>query len=251
MTATVPKAARSIADTWRALEAVRGAERTFDPATAAELPTPARRWLTHAVAGGTPLASAARLRMHGEIRVGAWRRFHADQILAPGLGYIWAATSSLFGVPVSGFDRFTDGQGQMRWRMAGRLPVMSAQDDDVTRSAAGRLIGESVLVPTTFSQASWTSTTADTAEMTWTLPNGFRGRATLVVADDGSLDEVRMQRWGNPFGDGYADHTFVVELGRERTFGGCTVPTSLRARWEDGSAINEFFHAETDDLHYF
>ncbi|HEY2290488.1 MAG TPA: DUF6544 family protein [Thermoanaerobaculia bacterium] len=55
------------------------ATRTFDPAALAHLPEPARRYLTHAIAPGTPLASAVRLKMHGEIKLkgprrAVWRR---------------------------------------------------------------------------------------------------------------------------------------------------------------------------------
>jgi len=96
--------------------------------------------------------------MTGEIRLGSWRRFSATQVLAPPTGFIWAANTRLFGLPVSGYDRYSSGTGQMRRRLLGVVPVMVAQGPDVTRSAAGRLAGEGVLVPTTFRRASWAPT---------------------------------------------------------------------------------------------
>jgi len=63
----------------------------------------------------------------------------------------WAAIGGVqpglvvFGLPVVGYDRLSSGTAQMRWRLLGLLPVMTAAGPDITRSAAGRLAGE--LVP--------------------------------------------------------------------------------------------------------
>src|SRR6266536_275149 len=71
----------------------------FDPRSVAGLPDPTQRWLRHAIAPGTPLRQSIEVKQHGEIRLGAWRRFEAAQALAPLHGYIWAVTAHLFGMP--------------------------------------------------------------------------------------------------------------------------------------------------------
>ncbi len=45
----------------------------------AGLDEPVTRYLAHAIAEGTPLAPAVRLRMTGRIRVRSWLPFTADQ----------------------------------------------------------------------------------------------------------------------------------------------------------------------------
>ena len=90
----------------------------------ADLPEPARRWLLHALAPGTLLVSGTGLTMHGTIRLRAWRRFTARQVLRPPDGYIWAATAHVLGMPVTGYDRFSSGTATMRWRLLGVIPVM-------------------------------------------------------------------------------------------------------------------------------
>ena len=65
--------------------------------------------------------------------------FDAEQVISRTRGMIWAARTQLFGIPVSGFDRLVDGAGQMRWKVLGAIPVMTASGVDVSRSAAGRL----------------------------------------------------------------------------------------------------------------
>ena len=47
------------------------AAETFDPAAIMGLPEPARRWLGHAIAPGTPLWSSVELTMH-EVRISRW-----------------------------------------------------------------------------------------------------------------------------------------------------------------------------------
>jgi hypothetical protein len=102
------------------------------------LPEPAVRWLTHAIAAGTPLRTAVELRMRGEIRLGAWRPFSAVQRLTLADGFVWAATARLRGLPVTGFDRYTRSMGQMRWRLLDATPVMSASTEERLRRGARR-----------------------------------------------------------------------------------------------------------------
>src|SRR5580765_930834 len=102
--------------------------------------------------------------MHGRIRLGKWRSFTATQIIRPGDGYIWAATTYMSGLPITGYDRYFGGAGHMRWRLVGVIPIVSADGPDVTRSAAGRLASEIAVAPTAFRTATWTAGgDADTA----------------------------------------------------------------------------------------
>jgi len=69
------------------MTAVAAAE-TFDPAATMGLPEPALRWLSHAIAPGTPLWRSVELTMHGRIKLGRWRPFTARQVLTLPDGYI-------------------------------------------------------------------------------------------------------------------------------------------------------------------
>lgn len=70
---------------------------------------------------------SAELTMHGEIRLGSWRRFTGTQVVSPPRGYVWAATARVLGLPVVGYDLLEHGVGQMRWRLLGLLPVVTAE----------------------------------------------------------------------------------------------------------------------------
>jgi hypothetical protein len=213
---------------------------TFDPVAIAGLPEPARRWLGHAIAPGTPLWSSVELTMHGQIKLGRWRPFTARQLLTPPDGYIWAARTRLAGLPVTGYDRLGPGGGEMRWRLMRLIPVLNESGPDVTRSAYGRLAGEIALIPTAFRHASWSyGERADTTVATWQFGDDTEA-AELLLRPNGRLAEVRISRWGNPEGAPFRRHAFGVRFEAESRFGGITIPTVFRAAWGE----SEFFRAE-------
>jgi hypothetical protein len=80
----------------------------FSAAELEGLPEPVQRHLAQAITLGTPLATSARLRMCGHIKVGRWLPFRARQILNPHNGFVWAARAA--GI-IAGSDRYVDGNG--------------------------------------------------------------------------------------------------------------------------------------------
>ena len=73
----------------------------FGAAELAGLPEPVQRHLAQAITPGTALATSARLRMRGHIKVGRWLPFRARQILNPHNGFVWAARAAAI---VAGID---------------------------------------------------------------------------------------------------------------------------------------------------
>jgi hypothetical protein len=233
-------------DLWNAAQA---ATEAFDARRIATFPEPARRYLAHAIRPGTPLASAVRLRMHGEIKLGRWFRFHAEQITHADRGFVWHATMPLFGIPlIRGFDRLIDGAGEMQWKLLGIVPLMSASGADVTRSAIGRLKGESLWLPSVLVREDVRWTARDACHATATF--GDSETVDFAIDERGRLESSKMLRWGNT-GDGtfrLAEFGALVE--DEGTFDGYTVPTRVRAGWYFGTprfeADGEFFRGTID-----
>lgn len=241
--------------TWQRLDSATALPSDrIDPKRLDELPVPVKRWLRHAIAADVPPCQGAKLSMHGEIKIGKWRPFAAQQIIAPG-GFIWAADAGRFPLRIQGFDRYTDGSGLMRWRLFGLIPVMSASGDDTTRSAAGRLAGETVLVPAAALGDNVTWTPGDDHHATATIVDGaFRHQVSIEIDDAGSLRAVWLPRWGNPDKQDYREHCFGVEMSGEQTFGGYAVPGELSAGWWYGSdrwSDGEFFRCAIDDAEFF
>lgn len=203
--------------------------------------------------------------MHGNIRVSRWMPFTAQQVLAPE-GFIWAADAGRFPMRIRGFDRFCDGTGEMRWKVARVLPVMASADDDTARSAAGRLAGETMLLPSGAlgGNVSWhggdhqgddDDDDGDDHHATATVVTGsFTHDVTVRIDDDGRLSTVTLPRWGNPDHAPHSEHLFGVEMSGERSVDGCLLPTALRAGWWYGSdrwAHGEFYRAEIDRAELF
>jgi hypothetical protein len=227
---------RAVRRDWHDLASPSGDADPFAPESVDQRPPPVARWLRHAIAAGTPLRRSVQLTMQGRIRVGRWQQFTAVQVLAPPRGFVWAATAGRWPLRVRGFDRYSRATGEMRWRLLGALPVMSAAGDDVTRSAAGRLAGELVLVPAAALDpgVSWHGIDEHHAAADVRV-RGFVHRVTIGVDDGGALRSVWLPRWGNPDGGAFAEHPFGVEFDNPTVFDGYRIPTELRAGWGYGS----------------
>ena len=217
-------------------------------------PAAAQRYLSHAIAPGTPLASAVRLRMHGQIKLKQWCPFKAEQVIAQ-RGMIWQATTWMNGLPILGADRLVDGAGAMRWKLLGLFPVMVASGADITRSGTGRAAGEAVWLPTMLwgTDTTWTATDTNHATAHFTRQNEAID-LHLEVDRAGRLQSLQFQRWGNPGGNEFSYNSFGGWVEAERTFGGYTIPSQLRLGWYFGSERfepeGEFFRVTIDDAQY-
>ncbi len=229
--AYLPQQAR---DAWEQLADPSG----VTPATAATaaLPEVIARWLDRVC---TPMSDAhgVRLRMHGEIRLGQWRPFVAEQVLSPS-GFVWAAEAGRAPMQIKGCDLYVDGAGRMDWRLFGLIPVMRQSGADITRSAAARLAGE-LLVLSPFHARSplvaWAEASTDTAVAVVTA-GGVKHRVSLRFDDDGRLRELSLPRWGDPDGTGFREETFGVVFDGEQRFGDIVLPASFTAGWWPGTA---------------
>ena len=256
---SVPWPARPVARQWRRLAACAAPTERMSDALLDGLPEPARRWLSAAIPVGTPLWDGVEFVGRGTIRLGSWRPFTAQQILAVPDGFIWAATARFAGLPVAGFDRYGSDRsgsdvGEMRWRLLGVVPVMTGSGPHVTRSAAGRFAAEATaLLPTAFRHATWTADPdPDIAMAAWHVA-GLDHVVRVRVDRDGGLSEVSIDRWGNPDGGPYGNHPFVVTVDAERRFDGVRMISAFRAGWRtDGSEppAGEFFRAEITGVRF-
>jgi hypothetical protein len=223
----------------------------FSAAELEGLPEPVQRHLAQAITPGTALATSARLRMRGHIKVGRWLPFRARQILNPHNSFVWAARAA--GI-IAGSDRYVDGNGGLDWKLLGLLTVAHAEGPDVARSAAGRSGAEAIWLPTAlmprfgvrWSAGSGNQVTAD-----------FRVRETPVKLQlrldaAGRITSLVFDRWGDPDNTGtFAQHQFGGEFTGYCTFQGLTIPSEGRLGWfygEDGWPAGEFFRYQITDL---
>jgi hypothetical protein len=242
---------------WDELRAPASAADAFDPEMVDGLPEPARRYLRRAIAPETPLARSVRLTMHGTLRLspgGDALPMRAEQVLAPPAGFIWRARGGRGVMRFRGFDLYGRGEGGMRWWMLGLLPIVRAGGADVSRSAAGRLGGEAIFIPSALLPgrgAAWQAVDDGTARVRLTV-DGEPVATTLRIDADGRLRHASLLRWRDDAGSGAPGYVrFDVELSGERTFGGYTVPAHMRAGWRLGEPDEfPFFDATVDTAEY-
>jgi hypothetical protein len=214
-------------------------EEVFSPDLVAALPEPARRYLRHAIAPGTPLFPAVRLQMDGTMTPNPGSppvTLTAEEILAPRRGFIWTAHARMSGLPVRVRDHYFENDGGLHVDILGLIPMPLGSGEDVTRSSRGRLIAEAVWCPTALVSldVKWEPIDDNRARFTLAV-DGEAVSVTVYVAPDGALRDVTLERWGDvgvpsprllPYG-------FAVE--EEATFDGITIPTRLRGGWYHGT----------------
>ena len=197
------------------------------------LPGPVQRYFRGAIALGTPLALAARLKMDGSIKIaGRWLPFRATEVLAPQRGFVWSARVS--GGLFAGSDQYDSGLGAMRWKILGLIPVVQADGPDVSRSAAARAAAEAVWIPTALLPrygVNWSAEDDTHLTARYTVDN-----TPLVVRyeldEEARMVSAQIERWGDPNNTGaWGLHAFGFEATARATFGGVTLPTQGRVGW--------------------
>jgi hypothetical protein len=218
---------------------------TLWQATAPEIAswTPLPAYLQRVLPPPPHAAVAVRLRMHGEIRLGTWKPFQAEEVIHRERGFVWKAR---VGTLITGQDSLVDGVGTASWKLLGLFPVLKAAGPDLDRSATGRWLAESLLLPTMLLPeygARWQGSRVRLAK------RGVTMELDLVHDDSGRLKEFRTQRWGNPAGGAFAPLPFGGVVEEERRFDEYTIPARLRVGWHIGTprwSEGEFFRMTVD-----
>jgi hypothetical protein len=228
----------------------------FEPEMVDHLPEPARRYLRHTLAPGAPLSTTLRLSMTGEIKLGGhWRTFAADQVARWDRGFVWAARTRIAGLPIRGADSLIDGHGEMRWRMLGIIPVMSADGADVSRAAAGRMHSEALWLPAALlgDDVTWS---ADHGQPHLSVrAHGEDSELSLTIDADGAVQSMSLLRWRDHGAAGSFSYSpFGGTTSADATFGGVTLPTRYAIGWDFGSDTfateGEFFRCTIHDVAY-
>jgi len=240
---------------WSSLQVSGDLEKVFSQAAVEGLPELAQRYLLHAIKPGTPLARRAELKMSGMLKPkedGTWMPLQATQILTPGRGFIWKAKAKAVGpVFMRATDHYADGSGRMRISLLGLLPIVNASNPDIAKSAAGRLLGESCWLPTTFLPqygAVWQEVDSLHAKVTVTVDD-LTATLILTIDEEGRLKEVVLPRWKDDIKE-YVP--FGVVIKEEQEFGGYTIPSRLHGGWWYGSEqYAEFFRFTIEQAKFY
>jgi hypothetical protein len=126
----------------------------------------------------------------------------------------------------------------MRVSLFGWVPIVNATGPDLSKSALGRLMAESVLVPSSLLSrqgVTWEAEDSNHIKATLTV-EGKAATLNLTIDDEGRLQQVAVKRYGDPTGTGEWAYTpFGMEVEGERAFNAYTIPSGFRGGWWYGT----------------
>ncbi|AFY55519.1 hypothetical protein Riv7116_3040 [Rivularia sp. PCC 7116] len=241
---------------WHLLE-TKTSNNTFTTEMIAELPQPVQRYFLHAIEQGTPLANSVKLNMNGSFRLSAdkpWLPMQAEQIIRAFKGFVWKAKIGSGLMKFIGSDYCFYNFARMRFSIWGIIPVINAHNQDITRSAIGRLAGESFWLPSALLPQNgvvWQAIDNNTIEASMKV-DGESVNLTFTIDSDGKLLKVSVLRWGDKTEDG--SHTYITfggEVLEEKTFAGFTIPSQITAGWWFGTdKYFNFFRANIEKAEF-
>ncbi|HPE34078.1 MAG TPA: hypothetical protein PLI65_04705 [Bacteroidales bacterium] len=214
-----------------------------------QYPEPVVKYFRYHLPDGFPSHTFAKTPMKGIIKLVNWANFKSVLYSHPFIGFLWQARVMMGILPVNGYDYFFKNQGAMSWKMFKLIPVMSASDENVTRSAEGRAIMESLFAPHLLihPDINWEAVSEEEITATWTI---FREKEPLhlIIGKDGSLKSAFINRWGNPGGVKKFNYsTFGVHIEKQFKYKGTMIPAKGNAGWWFGTEKykdGEFFRFE-------
>ena len=229
----------------------RGVPDRFSDVELIGLPEPVKGYLLSSLSPGVPLAAAARLEMHGSIKIGRWLPFRAEEVLAPREGFVWAARVA---GAIRGADAFFDGRGGMSWKLFGLIPIVRAGGDDYARSAIGRFAAEALWLPTALLPrfgVNWSAQGPSDITASFSVGDVALD-LRFVIAEDGRLCSMTFDRWrAAEGGDPAGVYPFGGDFTGYRSFDGLTIPSEGRFGWFYGTdrwSEGEFFRYEITGL---
>jgi hypothetical protein len=218
----------------------------------AGLDEPVQRYFRHAIREGAELPRRTRLTMHGQIKVGAWLPFSAEQE-TESRAFVWNARVGAGPLTVLRVvDQYGDGSGSMEGRLFGRVRVFRADDEHTTRSAAGRAALEAATVAPyallADGRVTWSAQSDELIVAAWDL-GPERPEVQIRIDENGAVRTTSALRWGNAGQDAYGYIPCGCEVHAEQRFGDFLVPSRLTVGWWFGTArYAPFFRARIDRL---
>jgi uncharacterized protein DUF6544 len=212
------------------------------------LDPPIARYFAHALDPGAEMSRGTQLRMRGRIKVGAWLSFRANWE-GDGRSFDWRARVGPGGL-LRVRDHFASGTGAMDIRLFARIRLVHAENEDTTRSAAGRAgLEAAIWAPASLLPehgVSWRAESDNHIVATFDVPPE-RPEVHITVDPSGAVRSMWGMRWndGSEGERGYLP--FGGDIHDSHTFEGLTIASRLTVGWGYGTPRYEpFFEAEIE-----
>ena len=247
-----------IDNVWSALITPTESPLVYDEELSAELPPSVHRYFQHTLPSGEHLPGTVEIQMTGEIKLSPssdWIPFQAQQIIRGREGFVWKAQAKVNPIlTLSSADYYHQRKARLYFSLFKMIPVVNVSSEAVVQSARGRLLIESLWIPSVLLPGpgiSWSAIDSSTIQAKITL-EGDTSTLSLVLGDSGNLREISMLRYQTVGKDSTALVPFGAYIEEEKKFGKFTIPSKLRVGWNFGtSRYDEFFRAEIHQIRFF
>ena len=225
---------------WRSLKS-EPTDTVFTPEMIDNLDEPVQKYFLHAIAPGTPLAKYVELEMSGSFKPkpdADWLPMEASQIISTSPGFVWKAKIGKGLAKFRGADYYSENKGRMKFSILGLIPVVDAQNKNITRSGIGRLGAEYIWLPPALlpqNRVAWQAIAHNTIQANFRI-DGEPITLTLTIDADGKLLKVFLPRWGDKTENSNWQYIpFGGEVQAEETFAGYTIPAKISVGWWFGT----------------
>jgi len=216
---------------------VPAVQAVFDSSTIAPLPPTLQKYIAAAGYLGLPIQLQAEVRWtQSWLKVGfgsEWGEMNLQQFnsVEP-LGRL--AHMQFLNMPLSGRDKYFDGEGEMKGKLFGFFPVISGEGGAVTQSALIAAFAEFILLPAYLLQpyVQWEELTA--GQVRGTLKHDrFTVQGIFYFDDKGLFKRFETQDRFYDLGQNkYKKMPFFVYVDAWQSYNGLQIPSNMRALWQ-------------------
>jgi hypothetical protein len=220
-----------------------------------DLPLPVKKWLENSGVVGREIIQTVYLEQSGLMRLKPeqkeWIKSEAKQYFTTKKpSFIWSVKTTMKGLPVVGRDLFKDGQGKMKIKLLGLLPVVDVYENQKTnQSTLQRYMGEIIWFPTAAISPyiKWEPIDEKSVKATMTY-NETVGTGIYYFNENGEPTKFVAKRYKDVNDEKPTE--WMAEILEYRIFDGIKIPSKIEASWmiEEGKFI--WYKFEIYDVRY-
>jgi len=183
-----------------------------------------KRFLENSQVVGTPYIKKARIKQTGQFKMAPdkpWTPFTAEQEYdIPSASFIWKVNMKVAPfIRITGSDRLDNGEGNMRIKLLGFIPIVNEKGAEMDQGAMTRYLSEAIWFPQSFLDS----------HFSWEAIDSLSARGILTINDrsvEGIFSFDELGRFTE-----FTCHRYYIK-GKEKLFLPWRTPATGYAEWQ-------------------